>query len=391
VDIKHFYLIFRRWLLFIILCVLISGTAGYFTSSYQTPIFQASTRFMIYLNQSNSSSTVDTFSNQNMISTLIEVLTSKLVIDQASIELGFPVNKGQISASQVGETGIINLSVTDSNAGEAAVIANTMVNMLIDQIEQITSAQYLLVEQNLKNQIDQAEERMTTIQEQVSSLSDATVQADIEDVKTQVDDLQLQVADLNYKISSINHLIATEEEKILLTGYQANLDLLKPILAYYQKLYTDLVVLGQPLKETNNSYSQLDQLQTSLDLYKQIYVNSTSSLETLRLTKLQNNVSVIKMEVAEVPNTPISPKPLQTALLSSLVGLVIGAGIVFLIEYLDDSIKSPEEVNNLFDLPVIGFVANVKTSKPKKNIANEENQIFVLTQPRSMVSEALRT
>lgn len=390
-EIRRFFLIIKQWILLILLCVIISGSIGFYLSSQQPPIFQASTKFMIYMNLSNSSSSFDYFNNQSMISTLIELLTSKMVVQQASKELGFQVSSGQASASMVEETGIINLSVTDSNPEEAASIANKLVDVLINQIEQLTSAQYLMVEQNLQNQVDQAEEKMMTIQQQIDSLSDVTVQTNIADVKAQVDDLQLQITDLRNKFSSINPVSATEEEKILMAGYQANLDLLEPILAYYQNLYTNLVVLGQPLQDKDNSFTQLDQLQTSLDLYKQIYINSTSNLETLRMTKAQNYISVIKMEIAEVPSTPIAPKPMTTALLSALVGLMIGASIVFLIEYLDDSIKTPEEVSDLTDLPVIGFVAYIKPPRSKNASEKEKIQVIALTQPRSIVSESFRS
>lgn len=390
-EIRRYFLMFKRWILLILLCVIVCGSTGFYLSSQQTPIFQASTKFMIYLNLSNNSSSLDYFSNQNMISTLIEVLTSKMVVQQASEELGYRISAGQLRASKVGETGIISLSVTDSNPENAATIANKLVDVLINQIEQITSAQYLMVEQNLQNQVDQAEERMMTIQLQIDSLSDVTVQTNIADVQAQMEDLQLQIADLNNMISSINPVSATEEEKILLTGYQANLDLLEPILAYYQNLYTNLVVLGQPLQDMDNRFSQLDQLQTSLDLYKQIYINSTSNLETLRMTKAQNSVTVLKMEIAEIPNTPIAPNPMQTASLSALVGLIIGACIAFLIEYLDDSIKTPEEVSDLTDLPVIGFVAYVRSPRSKNISEKEKHQVISLTQPRSIVAESYRS
>jgi capsular exopolysaccharide synthesis family protein len=67
------------------------------------------------------------------------------------------------------------------------------------------------------------------------------------------------------------------------------------------------------------------------------------------------------------------------------VGLMLAAGIVFLVEYLDDTLKTPEDVERALGLPVLGFVAEMKY----KNRSAEE--VYVSRQPRSPVSEAFRS
>ena len=64
---------------------------------------------------------------------------------------------------------------------------------------------------------------------------------------------------------------------------------------------------------------------------------------------------------------------------------MLAAGIVFLIEYLDDTIKSPKEITELFELPVIGYIAEMS-----KNMTGEE-AVYVAKEPRSPVSEAFRS
>ncbi len=60
---------------------------------------------------------------------------------------------------------------------------------------------------------------------------------------------------------------------------------------------------------------------------------------------------------APVPDNPVSPKPLRNLLLGLIVGLVLGTGAAFLQEYLDDSVRSKNELADaLPDVPVLGLV-----------------------------------
>jgi capsular exopolysaccharide synthesis family protein len=135
----------------------------------------------------------------------------------------------------------------------------------------------------------------------------------------------------------------------------------------------------------SNASSRLAQLQSTLDLYQNLYINLLSSLETVRLARLQNTPNVVQIEQASVPGEPIRPRPLSNTALAGAVGLMLTAGIVFLIEYLDDTLKTPEDVERVLGLPVLGFVAEMqyKSKSPE--------EVYVSRQPRSPVSEAFRS
>jgi polysaccharide biosynthesis transport protein len=67
-----------------------------------------------------------------------------------------------------------------------------------------------------------------------------------------------------------------------------------------------------------------------------------------------SNVSII--DKAEPPHTPSRPKKLQSLLLSALVALIGGVGLAFLLEYLDNTLKTPDEVERYLRLPNLGVV-----------------------------------
>ena len=387
-DIKQLFSIFKRWLWLVVLGTIVGGALGYYLSSRQTPIYQARARFVILPSAQTTYDYYSYLNNMNIISTYTELLTTEDLLYEASNRLGFPVMKGQATASQVGETKFVVLTVKDTDPYKAAVIANGLVDILIDQNVKLQTVQYESAERNLQARVDQAEEQIAIIESQITSLSTEILQKQIENVQAQMTDVQSQINALKLDMADIDPLSQSEVDRARLANDQAKIDELSPILALYQQIYTQLVVLGRTPDTGAASSVDLDRLKTTLQLYQQIYISSISSLETLRLSKAQSTPTVMQVETATKPTTPISPKPLQSAMLAAAIGLFVTAGIAFLIEFLDDTLKTPDEIKDILDTPVIGFIGELKNN-PKQN--GDSLGIYVAKNPRSPVAEAFRS
>src|SRR5215208_1735725 len=74
-------------------------------------------------------------------------------------------------------------------------------------------------------------------------------------------------------------------------------------------------------------------------------------------------------ERAVVPDAPVSPNPVRNGLLALALGLIIGGGLAFLLEYLDDSWDSPEEMEQVSGAPTFGIIPEVKASKSQKGVS----------------------
>jgi len=72
-------------------------------------------------------------------------------------------------------------------------------------------------------------------------------------------------------------------------------------------------------------------------------------------------------------------------MLGGVIGLMITAGLAFLIEYMDNTLRTPEDIEHILNLPVIGYIAEMHPAK------NSEEYLYVARQPRSPVSEAFRS
>lgn len=81
------------------------------------------------------------------------------------------------------------------------------------------------------------------------------------------------------------------------------------------------------------------------------------SKEISSIYKLQN---VSQIDVAEEAEEPYNINIVKDMVIYLFVGIVLAFGVVFVIYYFDTTIKSSDEVENRFDLPVIGVVPKVK-------------------------------
>lgn len=387
-DIKQLFSTFKRWLWLVVLGIIIGGSLGFYLSSRQTPIYQAQARFVILPAAQTTYDYYSYLNNMDIISTYTQLLTTEDLLYEASNKLGFPVMKGQATATQVGETKFVVLTVKDADPYKAAVIANGLVDILIDQNVKLQTVQFESAERNLQTRVDQAEEQIAALENQITSLSTEILQKQIENVQAQITDVQSQINAIKLDMSDIDPTSESEIDRARLVNDQAKIDELSPILTLYQEIYTQLVVLGTTTDTGEATSTDLDRLKTTLQLYQQIYISSINSLETLRLSKAQSTPTVMQVETAAKPTTPISPKPVQSALLAAAIGLFVTAGFAFLIEFLDDTLKTPDDIKDVLDIPVIGFIGELKHN-PKQD--EDSLGVYVAKNPRSPVAEAFRS
>lgn len=77
--------------------------------------------------------------------------------------------------------------------------------------------------------------------------------------------------------------------------------------------------------------------------------------------KKVDNVQLV--DDALLPSGPVSPKPLLNIAIALILGLFVSMGIVFLIEYLDNTVKDTDELEKLLEVPVLGAIPMMEDKK----------------------------
>lgn len=120
---------------------------------------------------------------------------------------------------------------------------------------------------------------------------------------------------------------------------------------------------GADLDRANAANVDLDRksgdyriLQRDLDSQRQIFQSLLDRQKQLSVVANSRANNVRLVDRAEPRRAPISPNPRRDWLTAILAGLTVAFGLAFGIEYLDDTIKTPEDVTDRLRLPLLGLV-----------------------------------
>ncbi|MEW5939812.1 MAG: polysaccharide biosynthesis tyrosine autokinase [Chloroflexota bacterium] len=380
-ELKDYLAIVRRWAWLLALGFVAGAILGGVASFFQSPVYEASTRVLVMRAPLEKTTDYTYLSDQQLVQSYIQLLTTRPVIEGASTTLGYEIDPEQIDVEQIRDTQAIQLKVEDGDPRRAADTANVLIQVLIQQNEIIQAGRYTSTEQSIQAQITQVEAQIAQMGAEIENVSAQTVQEQQKQVEAQIAALQTEVAQLE---ADIKRLTASSPQSALLAEKQARLEQIQPVLALYQQIYTDLVVLGKPVT-TGDGATRLAQMQTTLQLYQQIYISLINNLEEIRLARLQNTPNVVQIESATVPEEPVRPRPALNVGLSAVVGLLLAGGLAILIDYVDDTIRSPEDIERLLNLPVTGYIADLGEAQ------GELDALYVARHPRSPAAEAFRS
>lgn len=169
-----------------------------------------------------------------------------------------------------------------------------------------------------------------------------------------------------------------EEDRDFITAQRALLrSQIEATQAKLAELNTEATLENDPdkLRDLND---RIASLQTKVDTWQKNYADLSALLNA------GAGKYLAVLAPAQVPTTPISPDIRRNVLIAALVGLAIAASIAYLIDYLDNTIKSPDDVERQLHLATMGAITQIA------NMHNPDDALVTLKQPRSPISEAYR-
>lgn len=131
-------------------------------------------------------------------------------------------------------------------------------------------------------------------------------------------------------------------------------------------------------QEIGDKQDQIFSLQSKLSTMENNYGLLLSNTQQGAI----NTLTIIAS--ADLPSSPMGSMKGLTVLLAAAAGFVLAACQAYLLEYLDDTLKSAADVERLFSAPIIGHIFEQKDRK------NEEDQLYDADDLRQPIAESFR-
>jgi len=116
--------------------------------------------------------------------------------------------------------------------------------------------------------------------------------------------------------------------------------------------------------DLKNRSVQYQILKREVDTNRELYNGLLQKLKETGVSETLKASNIDVIDRAEVPKIPYKPNKRLNILLSIVVGLFGGVGIAFLFEYVDNTIKTPEDVEKRVSLPSLGIIPSYSEENP---------------------------
>ncbi|MEN3009292.1 polysaccharide biosynthesis tyrosine autokinase, partial [Pseudothermotoga sp.] len=236
--------------------------------------------------------------------------------------------------------------------------------------------------------IEQLRAKLANLQVELSGLLQTYPESD-----KRVVALRSQIAETEILMKKEVEKVVSSQTQVINPMYTQTLAELMDNEGRYQILQARLNAVNQ-LRKTYQQRVQtlpkieqeLVELERNLAIQSQIYTTLLQNLEESRIAEagIAGNSQVV--DSAIVPKTPVKPNKRLTLAIGGALGVFVGILLVFLIEYLDKTLKGEEEIKRILgdQVPILGRI-------PKHELESEGvGELVVLNSPTSPISEGFK-
>ena len=383
--IRKYIRLFSQWAWLVLILTVLAGLAIFFISTRQPPMYQTSATVMINVSASSQDIGTTLYASQTLQASYADIMTSRAVLDEVARRLG--LEEPNVTVKPVTSSVLLTVTATDSNPERAALIANTVVSVFNEQNRSGQTDQYATSKQIIQSQMDTLNQEVET-QSADLALLDQKIQDKNSLIQTTMDNL----VTLDQDIRDKNNLIINLQTpaNVPLTQEELN-QIAKLIQATEAAIQAEEVqktqladVIVQTQTELEPLVSQKGTLEVKLENSQHSFQIQRESLDSIILAETQVTSGVILKDPAIASDRPYQPQPLRNALIIAVLTFLLCLGAIFLIDYLDDTFKTPEDIKRYLDLPVVGMIGEMEQSQ------NDSGLVYVGENPRSPIAEAYR-
>ena len=303
------------------------------------------------------------------------------------------------------------------------------VESLLNQLNEYTNSLY-----NLNSELNISEEKKIILNSQLTESEKVLAKQLLTDLNSQMEILSLEISNLETRIIQYesqygkqhdlviemqNRLTLLKEnlnnnvEKLIVEGHNPS----DPLAARQTKI-TELLIIESEIINQKLKINEIDKLKIiynekltelpekqlefsrllrELEIYSANYSFIRQKLEEAKIALASTSGKVQILDLAKINNIPITPNHKKDIMIGVFLSLFAAIFLVFIIEILDDTIKSPLDITKykLTILGVIPSIADKFSQKLKIEKLQSKNKVqrtlITREDPRSPISEAYRS
>jgi capsular exopolysaccharide synthesis family protein len=139
--------------------------------------------------------------------------------------------------------------------------------------------------------------------------------------------------------------------------------------------------------ELNQKAITYNILANEIDSNRWVYNSLLQNMKEMSISERLETSNIRIVDLAQVPRAPININTQRTLMMAIILGLASGVGLSFFFEYLDNSIKTPEDLKQYLQISFLGFIPRMAA----KSLKSFRPEHVVAEAPKSIVSEAYRS
>lgn len=266
-------------------------------------------------------------------------------------------------------------------------------------IEQLANFQSQEIEAN--NQIVENKAQLTEVHRQLGKQAETyissetiTTNPDVRQLKSQLTNLEIQlptllekyskgspqVSEAEIKIREIKNKISEKVAEIVGSKVSTRNPIYQTLLAQVVTLETTLISLeakkeslASSVKEYEDRLERLPdkelylaRLERAIKVSESTYIILLEKYQEARINEAMELGDIRVIDEARIPKSPIKPNKKLNLAIGGILGLMMGVMLVFFLEYMDNTIKTTEDVERTLDLPILGVIPKDTPEKKKK-------------------------
>ena len=210
-----------------------------------------------------------------------------------------------------------------------------------------------------------------------------------------------------FEVKQVNEQIAEIEKAIEDASKRAGNVVITNLATRYRQAQKNEASLQSAFNEQRSKTLNMNEAAINYKIIQQEIATNNDLLTGLlqgrkendvKLAGTPNNIHVVDYAIA--PEDPVAPSRFMSVLAALVLSLALGAALALFLEYLDDTVRSTEDVESLLRLPALAVIPSIEGSKGRRLLAagtagengngDGRSELLIRADSRSSLAEAYR-